>query len=150
MVSDYSSLVAPTSAVLGSDSVAVETWGTPLAVGAGSVSPAVLAVACHVVALVEDQVRVWVAVTVASLAGIADHDRVAVVPWSTPGWDNISACYNQWSLMILHAFLTSNATRLPSNKIELNFLVLAAAVSKMTSNKHCIFWRQMLPHAVKM
>lgn len=58
MGSDCSSLVTPTSAVLGSDGVAVETRGTPLAVGAGGVSPAVLAVARHVVALVEDQVRV--------------------------------------------------------------------------------------------
>ena len=46
-----------------------------------------LAVARHVVALVEDQVRVGVAVAVASLTGAADHHWVAVVTWSTPGWE---------------------------------------------------------------
>lgn len=43
-----------------------------------------LAVARHVVALVEDQVGVGVAVTIASLTGITDGHRVAVVTWSTP------------------------------------------------------------------
>lgn len=71
-------------AVLGSDGVAVETRGTPLAVGTGGVSPAVLAVTRHVVALVEDQVGVGVAVTVAPLAGITDCHRIAIVTRSTP------------------------------------------------------------------
>lgn len=82
-----SSLVFPTSAVLGTDGVAVETWGTPLTVGAGGVPPAVLAVARHVVALVEDQVRVRVTITVTPLTGITNGHRVAIVTWSTPGWE---------------------------------------------------------------
>ena len=81
-----SSLVAPTSAVLGADGIAVETWGTPLTVGAGCVSPAVLAVPRHVVALVEYQVWVGVAVTLTPLTGIADLHGVAIVTRSTPGW----------------------------------------------------------------
>lgn len=84
-------LVALTSAVLGTDGVAIETWSTPLAVGTGSVCPAVLAVARHVVALVEDQVRVRVAVAFTSLTGITNHHWVAIVTWSTPGWDDITA-----------------------------------------------------------
>lgn len=59
--------ILPTSAVLGTDGIAIETGGTALAAGAGRVSPAVLAAARHVVALVEDQVRVRVAVAVAPL-----------------------------------------------------------------------------------
>lgn len=43
-----------------------------------------LAVARDVVALTEDQVGVGVAITVASLTGITNHHRVAVVTWSTP------------------------------------------------------------------
>lgn len=74
----------PTFAVLGADGVTVETRGTPLTVGAGGVSPAVLAVARHVVTLVEDQVRVGVAVAVASLTGITDHHWVAIKARRTP------------------------------------------------------------------
>lgn len=75
---------SPTSAVLGGDGVAVETGGTPLAVGTSGVAPAVLAVARHVVALVEDQVGVRVAVTLAPLTGAADDHWVAVVTGGTP------------------------------------------------------------------
>lgn len=75
---------SPTSAVLGGDGVAVETGGTPLTVGTSGVAPAVLAVARHVVALVEDQVGVRVAVTVAPLTGAADNHWVAVVTGRAP------------------------------------------------------------------
>lgn len=47
-----------------------------------------LAVARHIVALVEDQVRVRVPVAVASLTGITNHHRVAIITRRTPGWDN--------------------------------------------------------------
>lgn len=73
-----------TSAVLGADGVAVETRGTALTVGAGRVVPAVLAVSGHVVALVEDQVGVGVAVAVAALAGLTDGHGVAIETRSTP------------------------------------------------------------------
>lgn len=88
-------------AILGTDGVAVETRGTPLTVSTGGVSPAVLAVARHIVALIEDQVGVGVAVAVASLTGITNRYRVTIVTWSTSGWerlqmtDNITACYNE-------------------------------------------------------
>lgn len=81
-------LSAPTFAVLGADGVTIETWGTPLTVGTSGVSPAVLAVARHIVALVEDQVGVRVTVTVASLTGVTNRHWVAIVAWSTPGWEN--------------------------------------------------------------
>lgn len=93
--------VAPTSAVLGTDGVTVETWGTPLTVSPAGVSPAVLAVARHVMALIEDQVGVGVPVTVASLTGVTNRRWVTIVTWSTPGWerlqttDNITGCYNE-------------------------------------------------------
>lgn len=43
-----------------------------------------LAVARHVVALVEDEVGVRVAITVASLTGITNRHRVAIITRSTP------------------------------------------------------------------
>lgn len=82
--------VTPTSAVLSTDGVTVETWGTPLTVGTSSVSPAVLAMARHIVAFIKDQVRVRVAVAVASLTEITNSHWVAIITWSTPGWDNIT------------------------------------------------------------
>lgn len=50
--------MAPTLAVFSRDGVAIETWGTPLAFCASGVSPAVLAVARHIVTFVENQIRV--------------------------------------------------------------------------------------------
>lgn len=73
-----------TSAVLGSDGVAIEIRGTPLTVGASRVSPAVLAVACNVVTFIEDQVGVRVAVTVTPLAGTTNHHWISIVTWGTP------------------------------------------------------------------
>lgn len=50
--------MSPTLAVFSRDGVTIETRGTPLAICTGSVSPAVLAVARHIVAFVENQIRV--------------------------------------------------------------------------------------------
>lgn len=82
--------MAPTLAVFSRDGVAIETWGTPLAFCASGVSPAVLAVARHIVTFVENQIRVWVTIAVTSLAGITDFHRVAIVTRRTPGWGNIT------------------------------------------------------------
>ena len=73
-----------TSAVLGTDGVAVETRSAPIAAGAGGVAPAVLTDASHVVTLVEDKVRVGVPVTVAPLTRAPNQHGVAIVAWSTP------------------------------------------------------------------
>lgn len=71
------------SAVLGTDGVTVETWGTPFTVGSGRVPPAILTEAGHVVALIEDVVGVRVTVTVAPLTGVTNHHGVAIETWST-------------------------------------------------------------------
>ena len=82
-------LLPPTSAVLGGDGVAIETRGTLLTVGTSRVSPTVLAVARRIMALIENQVGVRVAVTVTPLTGIANCHWVAIVSWSTPEWGRL-------------------------------------------------------------
>lgn len=84
----YSPII-PTSAVLGTDGIAIEPWGAPLTVGTSSVSPAVLAVARHIVTLVENQVGVSVTIAVAPLTGTTSCHRAAIVTWSTPGWKTL-------------------------------------------------------------
>lgn len=75
-----------TSAVFAVNGIAIVTGGAALTVGAGGVTPAVLTVAGHIVALTEDQVGVGIAVTVTPLARVTNHHWVAVVSGCTPGF----------------------------------------------------------------
>lgn len=68
-----------------------------------SVSPAVLALACHIVALVEDQVWVRVAVAVTSLTGIAYCQWVAIVTWCTPGWERRQINYSLYNTLRIYS-----------------------------------------------
>lgn len=69
-----------------------------------------LAVARHVVALVDDQVGVGVAITVASLTGITNCHWVAIVTWSTP--------FTEMSSVSLLALAPQNGTSLVTAHCE--------------------------------
>lgn len=99
------SLSMPTSAVLGTDGVTVEARGAPLAVGPGSVSPAVLAVARHVVALVENQVGVRITVAVAPFTGTTSCHWIAIVTWRTSGWEKRQI--TDTVLYVIHMYYSS-------------------------------------------
>lgn len=89
------SLVLPlTSAILGLDSIAVVPSSTALAVGPGCVGPAVLTVARHIVALINNQVGVRVAIALAAPARAAHHHGVAIVTRGTPGVEGRSVRFD--------------------------------------------------------
>lgn len=89
----FSGELYSTLAVFCNNCITIETWGTPLTFGSSCVTPAMLTVARYIVALIDNQVRVWVAIAVTSLTGVTDCCWVPIV---TGGTSNCKNNHNSW------------------------------------------------------